>query len=646
METLKSLKENNNIKKVQNDIKMNKETFLRRINEIKEKINLLNNSTISNLNNGFDNIINNYYTFKKNLEKKIDSLKIYEQYIKNKELLNIKYKENLNKLENSFFLNNIMQNSINNEIKAYHNILSEKDFFSKYFFNDYLNKNQEFLLDSNIFTNKDNLNIEKIIKSIKDKKLINFFLKNFQLSSLQINNSIDAIEKKNFLIGNKYLVKLTLENLKKGDLDNLFNENKNNDTNQENFNTPTSQKTSNISSSNVKNIITFRNIRKLKLINCENNNSIYEKYFITITKLYLKNINCALFSFNIYTNLIILNLDNCNIGDYEFSKFWNNLPKSLKIFSLRNNKISFVNQLNSQLNNIEELDFEYNNISHFPLNILSNLPNIKLLDLSCNNYPFNNKDLESFMTHLKNSQLFLFFGNLLFIKNKKDKNDYFKYFNDNLKLLKYPLKKINFQFFFDKENIHLLQTIDLIPFQQSLISLNLNSCYLSNKQILSLLLNNMLLINLKELYLSLNQLTNEFFGEFIKLKLHLMLSKLKILDLSFNPIDFENENKFILLEDFIIKNYNLKELIFKHITFENILNNYLKKQLNSISKDDINNKEIPLNLDDEEFKGLFSNSKTIIPKIYIKSLSNLEYSIKIKKYSKTLSLKFKYEETL
>ena len=55
------------------------------------------------------------------------------------------------------------------------------------------------------------------------------------------------------------------------------------------------------------------------------------------------------------------------------------------------------------------LDFEYNNISHFPLNILSNLPNIKLLDLSCNNYPFNNKDLESFMTHLKNSQLFLFF---------------------------------------------------------------------------------------------------------------------------------------------------------------------------------------------------------------------------------------------
>jgi len=646
METLKSLKENNNIKKDQNDIKMNKEKFLRRINEIKEKINLLNNSTISNLNNGFDNIINNYYTFKKNLEKKIDSLKIYEQYIKNKELLNIKYKENLNKLENSFFLNNIMQNSINNEIKAYHNILSEKDFFSKYFFNDYLNKNQEFLLDSNIFTNKDNLNIEKIIKSIKDKKLINFFLKNFQLSSLQINNSIDAIEKKNFLIGNKYLVKLTLENLKKGDLDNLFNENKNNDTNQENFNTPTSQKTSNISSSNVKNIITFRNIRKLKLINCENNNSIYEKYFITITKLYLKNINCALFSFNIYTNLIILNLDNCNIGDYEFSKFWNNLPKSLKIFSLRNNKISFVNQLNSQLNNIEELDFEYNNISHFPLNILSNLPNIKLLDLSCNNYPFNNKDLESFMTHLKNSQLFLFFGNLLFIKNKKDKNDYFKYFNDNLKLLKYPLKKINFQFFFDKENIHLLQTIDLIPFQQSLISLNLNSCYLSNKQILSLLLNNMLLINLKELYLSLNQLTNEFFGEFIKLKLHLMLSKLKILDLSFNPIDFENENKFILLEDFIIKNYNLKELIFKHITFENILNNYLKKQLNSISKDDINNKEIPLNLDDEEFKGLFSNSKTIIPKIYIKSLSNLEYSIKIKKYSKTLSLKFKYEETL
>ena len=646
METLKSLKENNNIKKDQNDIKMNKEKFLRRINEIKEKINLLNNSTISNLNNGFDNIINNYYTFKKNLEKKIDSLKIYEQYIKNKELLNIKYKENLNKLENSFFLNNIMQNSINNEIKAYHNILSEKDFFSKYFFNDYLNKNQEFLLDSNIFTNKDNLNIEKIIKSIKDKKLINFFLKNFQLSSLQINNSIDAIEKKNFLIGNKYLVKLTLENLKKGDLDNLFNENKNNDTNQENFNTPTSQKTSNISSSNVKNIITFRNIRKLKLINCENNNSIYEKYFISITKLYLKNINCALFSFNIYTNLIILNLDNCNIGDYEFSKFWNNLPKSLKIFSLRNNKISFVNQLNSQLNNIEELDFEYNNISHFPLNILSNLPNIKLLDLSCNNYPFNNKDLESFMTHLKNSQLFLFFGNLLFIKNKKDKNDYFNYFNDNLKLLKYPLKKINFQFFFDKENIHLLQTIDLIPFQQSLVSLNLNSCYLSNKQILSLLLNNMLLINLKELYLSLNQLTNEFFGEFIKLKLHLMLSKLKILDLSFNPIDFENENKFILLEDFIIKNYNLKELIFKHITFENILNNYLKKQLNSISKDDINNKEIPLNLDDEEFKGLFSNSKTIIPKIYIKSLSNLEYSIKIKKYSKTLSLKFKYEETL
>jgi hypothetical protein len=626
--------------------KMNKEDILKRINGIKEKINILNKSTISTLNSYFENINNNYYNFKNNLEEKIDNQKIFNQNIKNKEILNERYKENLHKLENSLYLNNIVKNSIKNELRAYQNILSEKDFFSKYFINDYFIKNQDFLSQPNIFTTKDNINIEKICKSIKDKKLFNFFQKNCKLTSFEFDNSIDEIQKNNFLTRNKYVVKLTLKNLKKEDLDHLFDEDDVKDVNQDNLIQSSILASSVNSSFNLKNNFKCKNLRKLRLLNCENNNKIYEKYFIKINKLYLRNINCALFTFNIYTKLIVLNLDNCNIGDYEFNKFWNDLPENLKILSLRNNKISSVSKSNSKLINIEELDFEYNNISSFPLNVLSNLPNIKLLDLSCNNYSFKNSDYDSLIKFLKKSQLLLFFGNLLF-KSQIIKEHYFQYFNTNLKLLKYPLKKLNFQFFFDKHNFHLLKEIDLIPFQQSMIILNFNSCYLSNKQIFELLLNNMLLINLKELYLSLNELTKEFFGEYIKLKLHLFLSKLKILDLSFNPINFENKNEFILFENFIINNYSLKELVFKHITFENILNNYLKKQLNSISKDDTNNKEIPLNLDDEEFKGLFSNLKIIIiPKIYIKSLSNLEYTIKIKKYSKTISLNFKYEETL
>ena len=645
---MENLKENEKKKDNNNkNSKMNKEEFIKRITEIKEKINRLNKSTISTFNNSIENITNNYNSFKNKLEEKIENQKIYQHYIKNKELLSNRYKENLNKIENSFYLNYIIQSSINNEVKAYYNILSEKDFFSKYFINDYLQKNQNILSDSNIFTTKDNINIEKILKSIKDKRLFNFLQKNLQLSSLQINNSIDATEKKNLLIGNKYLVKLTLKNLNKKDLDNLFDENQDIDTNQENLIQTSILKSSINSSFNSKNNITYRNIRNLKLINCENNNTIYEKYFIKITKLYLRNINCALFTFNIYTKLIVLNLDNCNIGDYEFNKFWNELPENLKILSLRNNKISSLNESKKlKIINIEELNFEYNNISNFSSSMLSNIPNIKLLELSCNNYSFKNPEYDALIKHIKNSRLLLFFGNLLF-RSQNIKDHYFQYFNTNLKLLNYPLKKLNFQFFFDKHNCHLLKEIDLIPFQQSMISLNFNSCYLSNKQIFELLLHNMLLINLKELYLSLNELTNEFFGEYIKSNLHLILSKLKILDLSFNPINFENKNEFILFEDFIIKNYSLKELVLKHITFENILNNYLKKQLNSISKDNTNIKEIPLNLDDEEFKGLFSNTKIIIiPKIYIKSLSNLEYTIKIKKYSKDLSLIFKCEETL
>lgn len=79
----------------------------------------------------------------------------------------------------------------------------------------------------------------------------------------------------------------------------------------------------------------------------------------------------------------------------------------------------------------------------------------------------------------------------------------------------------------------------------------MSSCYLSNEQINELLLNNMKLINLKELNLSINEIKQQFFNDFIKFEFNLIFPKLKTLDLSLNPINFEKKKNLKNLKNLL-----------------------------------------------------------------------------------------------
>ena len=636
--------------------KINKEDFLKKMNEIKEKMMQLNNSTIKKLNDYSDNMNQHFNYFKNTIKEKYEKdNKLLESNIKNNEELNKKYKLNLEKLENTLNINDNIQDIINKEIKAFQNILTEDFFFKKNLFQEYVIRNQEILLDSNIYSNmylklnkKDKV---KLYKSLKNQKIVNYIERNFQLNSLHLNGKNNKNENKELLIKNKNFSKITLKNYLKDDLNSLFKNEKyivNKDLNQDNSSLSLSRIQSNLSM-NYNEYYTFINVNKITLINCENFENNFDIYFPNLNKLYLRKINCSNFNFNNLTNISVLNLDDCNIGDYVFSKISKFSFNNLKIISLKNNKISKVNEL--KFSNLEEFDLENNVVSSFPAkSIITTLLNLKIINLTRNNYTYNNKDtdIEYLCKKFQKNKIFLLFGNVV-LNIKILKEQYLEYFIQNIKTLNYPLRRLNFQFFFDKNNFSQLKEIDLISFQSSLISLNLSSCYLSNEQINELLLNNMKLINLKELNLSINEIKQQFFNDFIKFEFNLIFPKLKTLDLSLNPINFEKKEEFEKFEEFIIKTPSLYEINFIHVSFEKLFNNYLKKQLNSILKDNNNIDknipyEIPLSFTDEEFKDILTNSSIIIPTIYLKSLTNKEYIIKFKKYSKNLFLKFKKEE--
>jgi hypothetical protein len=162
----------------------------------------------------------------------------------------------------------------------------------------------------------------KLYKSLKNQKIVNYIERNFQLNSLHLNGKNNKNENKELLIKNKNFSKITLKNYLKDDLNSLFKNEKyivNKDLNQDNSSLSLSRIQSNLSM-NYNEYYTFINVNKVTLINCENFENNFDIYFPNLNKLYLRKINCSNFNFNNLTNISVLNLDNCNIGDYVFSK--------------------------------------------------------------------------------------------------------------------------------------------------------------------------------------------------------------------------------------------------------------------------------------------------------------------------------------
>ena len=391
-----------------------------------------------------------------------------------------------------------------------------------------------------------------------------------------------------------------------------------------------------ISNNSIINII-FKNS------NLENLN--ISKLFPKLKKLRIKN---SKISFDIgnkfnLNNLQSLKLENIGLIDTNFNEIFDKLRNNksirnhLKIFSVKNNKISFIDYKKGYADNIlsamiftklEVLDMSYNRLYYFQNQIFNCLENIKFIDLTDNNISFSLHNIGLIKSAKIKNCLLLITRNLAILKENEN-IEYNKYLIDILPKINYPIKKIVFDNIFCGDLYKNIFDLDFSHFKETLKHLDLSNSQLHDNELISLFDNKWNFPNLKTLILNANYLTEEFIYKLSDNEKYKM-DKLKFLRLSENQIKLSDLDKFIKFLDFF-KNLEILEL--KCTPFESSVNSYFKKRVVQLL-DPENKKGLKQPLNGEEKKidkilteNYLKEKKKL--KIHILDLSGGKYTDKI-----------------
>ena len=391
-----------------------------------------------------------------------------------------------------------------------------------------------------------------------------------------------------------------------------------------------------ISNNSIINII-FKNS------NLENLN--ISKLFPKLNKLKIKD---SKISFDIgnkfnLNNLQSLKLENIGLIDTNFNEIFDKLRNNksirnhLKIFSVKNNKISFIDYKKGYADNIlsamiftklEVLDMSYNRLYYFQNQIFNCLENIKFIDLTDNNISFSLNNIGLIKSAKIKNCLLLITRNLAILKENEN-IEYNKYLIDILPKINYPIKKIVFDNIFCGDLYKNIFDLDFSHFKETLKHLDLSNSQLHDNELISLFDNKWNFPNLKTLILNANYLTEEFIYKLSDNEKYKM-DKLKFLRLSENQIKLSDLDKFIKFLDFF-KNLEILEL--KCTPFESSVNSYFKKRVVQLL-DPENKKGLKQPLNEEEKKidkilteNYLKEKKKL--KIHILDLSGGKYTDKI-----------------
>ena len=391
-----------------------------------------------------------------------------------------------------------------------------------------------------------------------------------------------------------------------------------------------------ISNNSIINII-FKNS------NLENLN--ISKLFPKLKKLKIKD---SKISFDIgnkfnLNNLQSLKLENIGLIDTNFNEIFDKLRNNksirnhLKIFSVKNNKISFIDYKKGYADNIlsamiftklEVLDMSYNRLYYFQNQIFNCLENIKFIDLTDNNISFSLHNIGLIKSAKIKNCLLLITRNLVILKENEN-IEYNKYLIDILPKINYPIKKIVFDNIFCGDLYKNIFDLDFSHFKETLKHLDLSNSQLHDNELISLFDNKWNFPNLKTLILNANYLTEEFIYKLSDNEKYKM-DKLKFLRLSENQIKLSDLDKFIKFLDFF-KNLEILEL--KCTPFESSVNSYFKKRVVQLL-DPENKKGLKQPLNEEEKKidkilteNYLKEKKKL--KIHILDLSGGKYTDKI-----------------
>ena len=391
-----------------------------------------------------------------------------------------------------------------------------------------------------------------------------------------------------------------------------------------------------ISNNSIINII-FKNS------NLENLN--ISKLFPKLKKLKIKD---SKISFDIgnkfnLNNLQSLKLENIGLIDTNFNEIFDKLRNNksirnhLKIFSVKNNKISFIDYKKGYADNIlsamiftklEVLDMSHNRLYYFQNQIFNCLENIKFIDLTDNNISFSLHNIGLIKSAKIKNCLLLITRNLAILKENEN-IEYNKYLIDILPKINYPIKKIVFDNIFCGDLYKNIFDLDFSHFKETLKHLDLSNSELHDNELISLFDNKWNFPNLKTLILNANYLTEEFIYKLSDNEKYKM-DKLKFLRLSENQIKLSDLDKFIKFLDFF-KNLEILEL--KCTPFESSVNSYFKKRVVQLL-DPENKKGLKQPLNEEEKKidkilteNYLKEKKKL--KIHILDLSGGKYTDKI-----------------
>ena len=348
--------------------------------------------------------------------------------------------------------------------------------------------------------------------------------------------------------------------------------------------------------------------------NCNLENLDMGKLFPNINKLKIKNSKLAFDIKNNFNmnNIEILKLENIGLIDNNFNDLFDKIRTNeqirtkLKVFSVKNNKISFIdykrgyadNILSSMIfTNLEILDFSYNKLYLFPNQIFNCLEKIKFIDLTDNNISFPQNIIGLIKSAKIKKCLLLLTRNLAILKEPEN-IEYNNYLKENLTKIDFPIRKIVLDNIFCGKLFNNIFDLDFSFFKNSLEYLDLSNSQLHDNDLISLFNNQKIYFsNLKKLYLVANYLTQEFLYNLSSDNKYLM-DNLTTLRLSENEIKCTDVTKFKKFLEFF---KNLISLELKCTPFEKNVNQYFRKKIIQ-SYDPENKKGYTKPLDEDEKK--------------------------------------------
>ena len=380
----------------------------------------------------------------------------------------------------------------------------------------------------------------------------------------------------------------------------------------------------------------------------------FADYFPNIDNL---KINNSKLSFKIAENLNFgqlnsLKLEGIGLINENFNNLFEKLRKNermrknLRIFSVKNNNITFLdykkgyadNILKSMsFNNLEVLDMSYNRIYLFQNQIFNSLETIKLIDLTYNNiaFPTNLGDL---LKAAKTRKCLVLMTNNLAILKEKANIEYNKYLIQIIHEINYPIKNLFLDNIFCNKNYQDIFQIEIGKFKNSLEYLDLSNGQLEDDKLISLLIDKWDFPYLKYFSLESNNLTEKFINSLIVKDYNFdkKFSKLKILKLSCNNIKCGDSDKF---KQFLEMYKNMEILELKNTPIEKCINQFLKKKV--MKYYDPNN--------EKKSQHAYNNEEIKIEKIYDDKLLKDKINITIKivdliysKYTKIISSHMTY----